>query len=108
MCDRNKAIKYIITNQFGNKDELVSQIKGHYETFVLTGLIFEPSRLPESITGRSAGRDKREWVATPEAYRRAEMLSIKPDKSLRLDSTPPARIRQLMRRMFFHSFAFWE
>lgn len=108
MCDRNTAIKYIITNQFGNKAELEAKIHGHYETFVLTGLIYEPSRLPESITGRTAGRQKREWVATPEAYRRAEILSIKPDRNLRLDSTPPSRISQLQRRMFFHSFAFWK
>lgn len=94
MCDRRTAIQYVITNQYGSKAELKEKIREHYEVFLITGFIYEPAKIPESIVPRSCCKQVREWIATSEAYDRARILLIKPDKRLKLKSTPDFRLKR--------------
>lgn len=95
MCDRTKAIQFIITNQYGSKEELEDQIHEHYNTFVVTGFIFEPSCIVDNASDSNKPSQVREWVATPEAYKRARLLNIKPDIQLHLKSSPKLRKNKL-------------
>jgi len=45
------------------------------------------------MASKSKRTQVREWIATSEAYDRARMLSIKPDKHRRLPSTPESRLK---------------
>lgn len=95
MCDRIDAIRYIITNQFGSKDELVACIHEHYETFVVTGFIYEPPEAPDfddEADFKQKAELVQEWIATPEAYKRAKLLNIKARSDFRLPSTPEERL----------------
>lgn len=96
MCDRIDAIRYIITNRFGSKEELKSQIHEHYNTFVVTGFIYEPPEAPDFEDDLDSAKDPvlvQEWIATPEAYRRAKLLKIKTRKDFKLPSTPDERLK---------------
>lgn len=92
MCDRTTAIKYLITNKFGSKDELRERIGEHYPIFVATGFIYELPEAPKLAPPVSQSRPTqspiviREWVATREAFKRAKILRIREDRKLLLKS----------------------
>ena len=84
MCTRIEAIQVVITNQYGRKKDLVDWISlRQYETFVLTGLIREPVRMPDQQETSKSGVAVKEWVATQFAFERAENLNLKAAKRYR-------------------------
>ena len=102
MCDRKDAIRYIITNHFGSKKELESHIHEHYNTFVVTGFIYEPPEAPDfgdDSTSAIHPEQIHEWIATPEAYKRAKLLKIKAQKDFRFNSTRERSILRLLGRI---------
>lgn len=89
MCDRSDAIRYLITNQFGNKAELTERITlRQYESFLTTGMIYEPAQAPTEI---NPSVDK-QWITTGLAYERARILNLMPGRKFRLKSTPRTRL----------------
>lgn len=100
MCKRTDAIRYLITNGFGKTDELKAIITPHqYESFLTTGMIYEPAPAPAGIT--SSG--EKQWITTNFAYERARMLNLKPGRKFRLKSTPRRRLynqQNLLIRIF--------
>lgn len=85
MCTRIDAIRYVVTNKFGYKKELEAKIHGFYRSFLITGLIYEPAGAPSFDDSEDLGI-AREWIATPEAYKRARRLNLKPNADFQLPS----------------------
>lgn len=100
MCSRTDAIRCLITNEFGKTDELKARITPRqYESFLTTGMIYEPAPAPEGI--QSSG--EKQWITTQFAYERARMLNLKPGRKFRLKSTPKMRLynhQNLLIRIF--------
>ena len=101
MCDRIDALRYLITNKYGSKEELKAKINEHYEVFVTIGYLYEPPKSPENLRSREKRVHSlptvREWIATEEAYHRARVLNIKVKKDFLLDTT---KARRSFRRRF--------
>lgn len=85
MCTRNDAFRYIVTNEYGLKQELKEKISAHYGVFLKSGFIYEPA-VTESKRSCPV-YEVREWVLTPAGIKQAKLLKLKAHRRYRLPAT---------------------